>query len=243
MEIHFLAAEEISAWLPFASSPFFVEDYFGNRQLYPHTLPLKKEYRLLDQAIIRANIRRILFELAGEKRAQEALLTIGNYVTISNHGVTLEKDILHLVTDIREGVLIGLDGVEPSSTQFFKRVNDAEVFLCYALCLEGSDIAKERRPQRVTFTFGNGDKKVISFEPNTITWLQSEPNEEALLEFEFSGTTVNGKDHGSIPLVFGEAGLVIDARGRPFEKPDQALGGQAVMAKWLSSLNDIRFIK
>lgn len=243
MDITFLSAEEISCWLPFATSPFFVEDYFGNRQLYPTMIPLKTEYRLLDHAIIRARLRSLLQEVSVDKKKDETLLPLANYLTVSNHGVTLEKDLLRFVTDIRESILVALDGIEPSSTQFFKRHDNDEVFLCYALCLEGIDIAKEKRPQKVTLTYATGEKKEVRFEPNTITWLQGKPSQEVVMEFEFETAKIDGKDHGSVPVVFGEAGLVIDARGRPFDKPDTEQLGRAQMARWLASLQNIRFIE
>lgn len=243
MDIVFLSAEEISCWLPFASSPFFIEDYFGNRQLYPNMIPLKNEYRLLDQAIIRARLRTLLQEVTNDKKRDETLLSLANYLTVSNHGVTIEKDLLRFVTDIREAILVALDGIEPSSTHFFKRHGNDELVLCYALCLEETAIAKENRPQKITLVYPNGGKKEVRFEPNTVTWLQGKPNQEAVLEFEFDGAKIDGKDHGSIPIVFGEAGLVIDARGRPFDKPDPEQAGRAQMDKWLSSLRNVRFIE
>lgn len=242
MDLIYLPAEEITCWLPFASSPFYVEDYFGNRQLYPTMTPLKNEYQLLDLAIIRAQLRRMLQEKVVEGSTKDTLVSLANYVTISNHGVTIESDLLRYSKDIREAVLTILDGIEPSSTQFFKRVGQSENFICNALCLEGTQIAKEPRPQKILITFLTGEKKEVFVKPNTLTWLTSIPGDEALVEYDFNDATVSGKSSGSTSIIFGEAGFVVDTRGRPFEKPEDSLVGKAQIATWLGSLHDVRLI-
>ncbi len=246
MKFSYIPAEEIACWLPFSSSPFFIEDYFGNQALFPNTIPNTNEYRLLDLAILRAALRQSLNQSStkevngtGDKGVLSQSLVLPDLVTVENEGIIIEPHIFHYAKNAREAVLVALDGLEPSTTQFFRRQGNSTVYLGLALCIEGELHGNEDMAHdALTVQFITGEKQTVPLKPDTLHWVAGQSGKEAQIEFSFSKATLNRKQKGNMSVVFGEIGMVVDTRGRPFAKPQPTDQGKARVSAWIKTIED-----
>lgn len=236
-KISLLPANDIACWLPFTSSPFFVEDYFGNMQLYPMVVPAKNEYKLLHHAIIRARLRQLSQE-AKQKAEGTEPISFDQYVSVGNDGIVLTDILLQQSCDKRELVQVILDGLAPSSTYFMRQTNNQPRNVCWACCLEGVYTEGDTVQVRLE----NSKMYDIALKANQVLWLAMPEGTEAMLEYTLHKATVNGHKSGSVPFVFGEEGLVIDTRGRPLTAPDNTLAGHEQMKNWLAAINEVRLL-
>lgn len=240
MNPRFIAAHEISRWLPFTTSPFFVEDYYGNRTLYPQVVGTTKEYAYLEQAILRAILRKNVEEAVSTGNKKEELTTVGEYITITEKGIVINSTMFGQVVDPRDIAHIVLDGLEPSSTYIL--ASQPETVLCYALCLEGTAFSDQTKPEEITIT-ANGKKTILSISFDTLVWCMDQPGTEAIIDFSFHTASIDGKKNNSIPVVFGEVGLVIDSRGRPFDVPQDTSQGRERVKKWLGATAEVHLLQ
>lgn len=251
MLLSYLPAEQINRWLPVSASPFFVEDYWGNRQLYPMQIPTSHEYKLLDHAILRALLRTYVINMAEggtvAQRTPTATPTdhkhdISDFVTIKDYGIVIEPTITRLTSDDREAVQIILDGLEPSSTQIFKQVESQEQFLAYCISLEGEKLSRAASSETVTITVNKQNRHTVTLETDKIYWYMAAPGTPVDISYELQKATINDKRMGTISTMFGVCGLIIDTRGRPFAAPHDDVESHERVKKWLACLHTITML-
>lgn len=241
MEIFYLPASDIAPWVPFATSPYFIEDYLGNHILNSRIVPEANEYKMLDHAILRARLRYAAKNIDATQLEAAGAVVFSELVSVSDAGLVLLPALLKSVSDTKEAVQIILDGLEPSSTPIYSGEGDHAKFLCYAVCFEGEMGGQITTEETVKVLFATGRVVDIPVRPDSLTWCLADP-QEAHLEFNLVHATINSKKSDSLPIAFGEMGIIIDSRGRPFTPPDVNEDGRKRLERWLTAREAVRLL-
>lgn len=240
MDLSYLPASEITCWLPVATSPFFVEDYYGNRLLYPKTLPSTEQYRLLDLAILRAQLRRLAAGQSEQAKlpdrkdqaATPTPMEVPGYFSVTEQGITIENNISRYCTDAKEVIAVLLDALEPSTTQFFLQKDQITSYLGFAVCLEGEVGPLDGHHLSFQVTSESGKHVMLKIVPNDLVWCSWASQEEIIVSFRLTKARILGQHKGSVTIPWSSTGFVIDTRGRPFTVPDDSPQGKAKLLHW-----------
>jgi len=250
--------EEIQRWIPMEVSPDYVRDYIFNKQIYPASLPVSAEDLAIEQALARQAIRKALS--AAESGFSKKIGRSGKGMLPWFEPIVATGSVLTKAPSVGHSLLTLLDAVQPTSITTFVldqhnlaaalgaaaainpylsvQVLESSAFLSLATVI--SPIAKVRPGTpilRLRVTFESGDETSLDIKQGTLEALPIPLGEVARLRLQplhRSDVGMGGPGRGgSVRVVGGILGVVIDARGRPTPLPKDATRRQDLYKKWL----------
>ena len=241
---------EINKWLPFLVSPLEIEDFLGNRELYPVSLPLTEKGSYLAAASLRYWLKETSAETPrktprnfGESRGKlkktkdtekKLVLTSRFLAAVPNVGLALllavdacqPRQILEIYAEkIQESGQKRL-GQRPESDQ--RRLGQRPEKLGTVISLTEVD-KKKKTLGKVVFSLGK--KQVLEIKPEEIIHILVDKDTELKLDFHLRAAKVLGKTKTRISVSGGKVGVVIDSRGRPIE-PGEGEEGWEKIKRW-----------
>jgi hypothetical protein len=252
---------EIQRWIPMEVSPDYIRDYVFNKQIYPASIPFSVEDLAIEQALARHAIRKALSKAQGgfpKKIGRSSSGMLPWFEPIVATGSVLNK-----APSVGHSLLTLLDAVQPTSitTMVLDQHNlaaplgaaatinpflsvqvlESSAFLSLATVI--TPIAKVRPGTpilRLKVTYDSGDETSLDIKQGTLEALPIPMGEAARLRLQplhRSDVGMGGPGRGgSVRVVGGILGVVIDARGRPTMLPKDATRRQDLYKKWLWTL-------
>jgi hypothetical protein len=235
-----LNLENVLRWLPFAATDDDLWNYAYNKILMPTTVPQTMRDLMIEQAIAREIVRYLVngardswrgISESGRLPAFHPIILAGATLTDTPHpGITamlmldaLELEGVHnLYIDpyAMIAVLGAIAYADPTVTvQTFE--HNGLVNLGTAFCATGRVRGRSQRPaMKIQITLESGrtvEKKLL---PGEI-WAAplSSGQEVQVIVRAGRGMKINGKRRIKQTVTAGNAGLIFDARGRPFAPP------------------------
>ncbi len=252
---------EIQRWIPMEISPDYIQDYIFNKQIYPASLPVSAEDLAIEQALARQAIRKALS--AAQGGFSKKIGRSGPEMLPWFEPIVATGSVLNKAPSVGHSLLTLLDAVQPTSITTLVldqhnlaaplgaaaainpylsvQVLESSAFLSLATVI--TPIAKVRPGTpilRMKVTYDSGDETSLDIKQGTLEALPIPLGEAARLRLQplhRSDVGMGGPGRGgSVRVVGGILGVVIDARGRPTLLPKDPTRRQDLYKKWLWTL-------
>jgi hypothetical protein len=253
--------EEILRWIPMEVSQDYIRDYIFNKQIYPASLPVSAEDLAIEQALARQAIRKALS--AAESGFSNKISRSRTGMLPWFEPIVATGSVLTKAPSVGHSLLTLLDAVQPTSITTLVldqhnlaaplgaaaainpylsvQVLESSAFLSLATVI--TPIAKARPGTpilRLRVTYDSGDETSLDIKQGTLEALPIPMGEAARLKLQplhNSDVGMGGPGRGgSVRVVGGILGVVIDARGRPTLLPKDTTRRQDLYKKWLWTL-------
>lgn len=253
--------DEIMRWVPMEVSPDYVQDYIFNKQIYPGSLPVSVEDLAIEQALARQAIRKSI--AAAQSGFSKQIGRSGPGMLPWFEPIVATGSVLNKAPSVGHSLLTLLDAVQPTSITTFVldqhnlaaplgaaaainpylsvQVLESSAFLSLATVI--TPIARVRPGTpilRLKVVYESGDETSMDIKQGTLEALPIPMGEAARLRLQplhRSDVGMGGPGRGgSVRVVGGTLGVVIDARGRPTLLPKDATRRQDLYKKWLWTL-------
>lgn len=253
--------EEIQRWIPMEVSPDYIRDYIFNKQIYPASLPASAEDLAIEQALARQAIRKALF--AAESGFSKKIGRSGTGMLPWFEPIVATGSVLNKAPSVGHSLLTLLDAVQPTSITTLVldqhnlaaplgaaaainpylsvQVLESSAFLNLATVISPVARARPGTPiLRLRVIYESGDETSLDIKQGTLEALPIPLGEAARLRLQplhRSDVGMGGPGRGgSVRVVGGILGVVIDARGRPTPLPKDTTRRQDLYKKWLWTL-------
>ena len=252
---------EIQRWIPMDVSPDYIRDYIHNKQIYPASLPVSVEDLAIEQALARQAIRKAI--AAAQSGFPKKIGRSGSGMLPWFEPILATGSVLNKAPSVGHSLLTLLDAVQPTSITTLVldqhnlaaplgaaaavnpylsvQVLESSAFLSLATVI--TPIARVRPGTpilRLKVTYESGDETSLDIKQGTLEALPIPMGEAARLRLQplhRSDVGMGGPGRGgSVRVVGGILGVVIDARGRPTPLPKDATRRQDLYKKWLWTL-------
>jgi hypothetical protein len=253
--------DELMQWLPVEVSEDYVRDYVYNKATYPASLPVTHEDLSIELALARQAIRSGL-SLAGQSfpRAKgraglgvlpwfEPILAAGSVLT---HAPSLAHTLLVLLDAIQPAGIttLVLDQSNLSSALgaassinpiLSVQILESSAFLNLATVVSPVSQARPGTPVlRVRVTYESGEETSFDVKQGSLEAMPLPLGQSArlrLLPLHRADVGMGGPGRGgSVRVVGGALGVVIDGRGRPLQIPTDFGRRRDLYRKWLWTL-------
>jgi hypothetical protein len=253
--------DEIMRWIPVEVSQDYIQDYIYNKQIHPASVPVSDEDLAIEQALARQAIRKAL-SAAENGFSNFSRLARKNLLPWFEPIVATGSVLTRAPTN-GQSLLTLLDAVQPASITTFVldqhnlaaplgaaavinpflsvQVLESSAFLSLATVI--TPIARVRGGTpilRLRVTYESGDETSLDIKQGALEALPIPMGEAARLRLQplhRSDVGMGGPGRGgSVRVVGGILGVVIDARGRPPRLPKDAARRQDLYKKWLWTL-------
>jgi hypothetical protein len=254
-------SDEILRWIPLEVGEDYLRDYIYNKKIHPASIPVSTEDLAIEQAIARQAIRSALF--AAEpgfpkniKRSRvgtlpwfEPIVATGSVLTrapsAGNSLLTLidavqPTSITTLVLD-QSNLAAPLGAAAPVNPILAVQVLESSAFLSLATVISPISNTRPGTPiLRLRVTYESGDETSFDIKQGTLEALPIPLGESARIRLQplhRADVGMGGPGRGgSVRVVGGILGVVIDARGRPLRLPRDTSRRQEIYKKWLWTL-------
>jgi len=253
--------EDIQRWIPMEVSPDYIRDYIFNKQIYPASLPASAEDLAIEQALARQAIRKALF--AAESGFSKKIGRSGTGTLPWFEPIVATGSVLNKAPSVGHSLLTLLDAVQPTSITTLVldqhnlaaplgaaaainpylsvQVLESSAFLSLATVISPVARARPGTPiLRLRVIYESGDETSLDIKQGTLEALPIPLGEAARLRLQplhRSDVGMGGPGRGgSVRVVGGILGVVIDARGRPTLLPKDTTRRQDLYKKWLWTL-------
>ena len=253
--------DEIMRWIPMEVSSDYVQDYIYNKQIYPGSLPVSVEDLAIEQALARQAIRKSI--VAAQSGFSKQIGRSGPGMLPWFEPIVATGSVLNKAPSVGHSLLTLLDAVQPTSITTLVldqhnlaaplgaaaainpylsvQVLESSAFLSLATVI--TPIARVRTGTpilRLKVIYESGDETSMDIKQGTLEALPIPMGEAARLRLQplhRSDVGMGGPGRGgSVRVVGGILGVVIDARGRPTPLPKDATRRQDLYKKWLWTL-------
>jgi uncharacterized protein (TIGR01319 family) len=254
--------ESISCWLPQEVSADYVRDYIYNKTLFPASLPVTVEDQAIEQALARQAIRAALIKVAaGFPKEQVAQLRSGLLPPMEP--VLASGSVLANAPSLGQSLLLLLDAVQPVGVTtmvldqhslmaplgaaavvnpvLVVQVLESSTFMNLATVISPVADARPGTPiLRLRLSYESGEEMSVDIKQGALEALPVPPGQPARLRLQplhraDAGMGGPGRG-GSVRVIGGALGVVIDARGRPLRLPEDAGRRRELFKKWLWTL-------
>jgi len=255
------SSEEIQRWIPLEVGDDYIRDYVFNKRIYPASIPVSKEDLAIEQALARQAIRSAIFTAAAgfPKRIGrsgegllpwfEPILATGSVLTQApspgNSLLTLldaaqPTSITTLVLD-QSNLAAPLGAAATINPTLAVQVLESSAFLSLATVITPISSARPGTPiLRLRVTYESGDETSFDIKQGTLEALPIPMGEAARLHLQplhRAEVGMGGPGRGgSVRVVGGMLGVIIDARGRPLRLPRDVGRRHDLYKKWLWTL-------
>ncbi len=252
----------VARWIPFEISAEDLFDYIHNRSLYPNSLPATPEEMAIDQALTREILRRALFLARRGFPAEasrptadmlpwfEPIVATGNLLSQSN---LRGQNLLTLLDGVQPGgvttVVIDQNNLSPalgaaaaSNPILTVQVLESGTFLNVGTVIAPVGRARPGTPVlRARLVYEDSSEVKAEVNQGAIEVMKLQPGRSARLHLQplqrhDIGMGGPGRG-GSLKVVGGALGIVLDGRGRPLRLPVDAEERFETLNQWNWSLS------
>jgi hypothetical protein len=249
---------EVINWLPLHVTEDYVADYLANKLLYPASVPASLEDLAIEQAVARLVLRQALRQMAQRSSSFGYSAAVG--LTTQYEPILASGSILTQAPTYGQVLLMLLDALQPAGITTFVldqnnmlpalgaaasvntilpvQVLESGAFLNLGTVISPISNARYGSPiLRVRLVNPDGAESRAEIKQGTLTVLPVPQGQKAHIHLEPLHRTDVGMNHpgqgGSLSIVGGVFGAVIDARGRPLVLPKDAPRRREMIKKWL----------
>jgi hypothetical protein len=253
--------EDIQRWIPLEVGEEYIRDYIFNKKIHPASLPVSIEDLAIEQALARQAIRRAIF--AAEDGFPKKIGRSGIGMLPWFEPILATGSVLTKAPSAGQSLLTLLDAVQPTSITTIVldqsnlaaalgaaapinpclsvQVLESSAFLSLATVITPISNTRPGTPiLRLHVTYESGDETSFDIKQGTLEALPIPMGEAAKLRLQplhRSDVGMGGLGRGgSVRVVAGVLGVVIDARGRPIRLPRDPSRRQDLYKKWLWTL-------
>lgn len=253
--------EDIQRWIPLEVGEEYIRDYIFNKKIHPASLPVSIEDLAIEQALARQAIRRAIF--AAEDGFPKKIGRSGIGMLPWFEPILATGSVLTKAPSAGQSLLTLLDAVQPTSITTIVldqsnlaaalgaaapinpclsvQVLESSAFLSLATVITPISNTRPGTPiLRLHVTYESGDETSFDIKQGTLEALPIPMGEAAKLRLQplhRSDVGMGGLGRGgSVRVVGGVLGVVIDARGRPIRLPRDPSRRQDLYKKWLWTL-------
>jgi hypothetical protein len=252
---------QIMRWLPIEVGEDYVRDYIQNKSLYPGSLPVTTEDLVIEYTLARQVIRSGVLQAshrfpksAGRSRPGmlpwfEPIVACGS---VLSNAPTYAQTLLTLLDSLQptgvttlvldqnnlSAALGAAAGINPVLAV---QVLESSTFLSLATVISPVTSARPGTPiLRLRVTYESGDETSLDIKQGSLEALPLPLGQSARLRLQplqRADVGLGGPGHGgSVRVVGGALGVVIDARGRPLRIPEDIGRRRDLFKKWLWTL-------
>jgi hypothetical protein len=256
-----LTVDEVINWLPIHVTEDYVSDYLYNKPLYPASIPTTLEDLAIEQAIARLVIRQALRQTALRYPNFGYNPTVG--LTTQYEPILVGGSILNQAPTYGQAMLMLLDAIQPAGITTFVldqnnllpvlgaassvnsilpvQVLESGAFLNLGTVISPVSTVKYGTPiLHARLVNADGVETRIEVKQGTLTLLPVPQGQKARIHLEPLHRTDVGMNRpgqgGSLTIVGGVFGAVIDGRGRPLVLPKDTPRRREMIKKWLWKL-------
>lgn len=256
-----VSVSQIARWLPVEVSENYLTDYIYNKSIHPGSIPVTPEDLAIELALARQVIRSGLAltstnfpkstHRSGESQWPmfEPILAAGSVLT---HAPTPGHSLLTLLDSLQpvgvttmvldqSNLTAPLGAVARLNPVLVVQVLESSAFLSLATVISPAAHARPGTPiLRLRVTYESGDETSFEIKQGTLEALPLPMGQSARLRLQplhRADVGMGGPGRGgSVRVVGGVLGVVIDARGRPLRLPEEAGRRRDLYKKWLWTL-------
>jgi hypothetical protein len=253
--------DDIQRWIPLEVGEDYIRDYIYNKGIYPTSIPISTEDLAIEQALARQAIRRAIF--AAEDSFPKKITRSGSGMLPWFEPILATGSVLTKAPSVGHSLLTILDAVQPTSITTIVldqsnlaaaigaaapinpylsvQVLESSAFLSLATVVAPISNTRPGTPiLRLRVTYESGDETSFDIKQGTLEALPIPMGEAARLHLQplhRSDVGLGGPGRsGSVRVVGGVLGVVVDARGRPIRMPRDTTRRQDLYKKWLWTL-------
>jgi len=256
-----ISIEKIARWLPIEISHAKIRDYLYNKSPYPKSLPSSSEEMFLEQAITRQILRTALNDALPKFHASannEAAMLLPAFEPIMVSGRAFTN-----APTLGQSLLMVLDGIQPTgiTTLVLDQNNiaaslgvastlnplipvqilESNTFVNLGTIISPVGFAHQGTSiLRVNTALGDGSETQIDVKYGTIEVISVPQGQRATLQLRplhrFDIGMGGPGRGGSVKVVGGALGVIIDARGRPLVLPSESKLRREAIQRWLRTL-------
>jgi MutL protein len=252
---------EITRWLHLEIPDSYVRQYLFNKALYPGSLPATDEDLAVEQSLARQAIRLSFEETISGSNGNE--LQFGSGVQPWFEPVVASGSVLTRAPTHAQSLLLLLDGLQPTGVTTLvldqnhlapalgaaaainpiltSQVLDSSTFLNLGTVVSPVGEARPGTPiLRMRMKYEGGNETSLEVKMGTVEMLHLPIGQPAQLHLQplhrFDVGMGGAGRGGSLRVVGGALGVVIDARGRPIQLPADPAKRRETINKWRWSI-------
>jgi uncharacterized protein (TIGR01319 family) len=252
---------DVLRWLPFHVSEEYVKDYALHKSLHPASVPATAEDLAVEQALAREAIRLALRKTAqlsqdgaftsagGLKKYFEPIVASGAVLARAptrGQAMLMLLDALQpvgvttIVLD-QNNLAPALGAAAPVNSMLPVQILESGAFLNLGTVISpASDVHYGTPVLRIHIAYDEGDENRLEVKQGHLGAIPLALGQKAKITLEPMHRTDVGMGRpgrgGSVKVVGGILGLIIDARGRPLGLPADAPRRREMVKKWLWTL-------
>ncbi len=248
---------QITRWLPLEVDPDYIRDYIYNKTIHPACLPVSAEELAIEQAITRQVIRKGI-TLASVDFSKKLTQT-GAELLPDFEPIVAAGSVLANAPSLGNSLLMLLDGLQPTgittivldqnhlvaSLGVAAKINpilavqvlESSTFYSLATVISPISLTRPGTPiLRLRVTYESGDETSFDVKQGTLESLPLPLGQSAHIHLHPLNRSDVGMGEpgrgGSVRVVGGALGVVIDARGRPLRLPEDAGRRRDLFRRW-----------
>jgi hypothetical protein len=253
--------DDIMRWLTSEKTADQVRDYLVNRSFYPGTIPVTLDELDLELAVLRVLLRKAIKAYA--KRWPDTLQIGGETLIAPVEPILITGDLLSKLQDPAICALMILDGLQPTGVTTLiedrnriaaalgsaaalnplltVQVLDTSSFLHLGTVISPVGRARPGTPiLKLKMTYPSGHESVLEVKQGALETLPLPSGQSANIQLQplhrFDvGMGAPGRG-GGLKVTGGALGVIVDARGRPFQYPTDLNRRRELVKKWLWTL-------
>ena len=253
--------EEISQWLHMDIPPVYLRDYIYNKSVRPDSLPYTQEDLAIEQALarvaMRTGVRRVM------PGFPNSVASSGTGLLPWLEPILATGSVLTQAPSLAQTMLMLLDGLQPTgittivldqnhlaaalgaaaarNTILAVQVLDSNTFLYLGTVIAPVGVARFGTPiLKVKMVYESGHETTLEVKQGGLEVLPLPVGQTARLHLQplhrFDVGMGGPGRSGKLGVHGGALGVVIDARGRPLNLPDQPARRYELFKRWLWAL-------
>jgi hypothetical protein len=241
--------ETVRAWIPLGIDDAVIENYLANKSLFSEMIPTTNEELMIEQAVTKAILQGIAKQLTFPWTEVDLLVVTGSVLTqapIAAQTVSMVLDglaplgTIQLIAD-QALVLMACGGAfEAWSPKDYRigrsMLHQALVPLGTLVGLD-TDPTGNQRLAKVTLNLGLDQDQVLEVKAGDILQLPLPADDQGVLQVVGGAHSQTVKQAVEQHAVGGEAGLIIDGRGRPLTLSPNDNERRSQLVQWDRQLN------
>jgi len=256
-----LRLDEVTRWLPLEIEDETVRDYLFNRALSPASLPVTAEELAIEQALTRQLMQLAVRQAAGGFLARAVQPEAGLLPWFEP--IIATGSVLTKAPNLAQTLMMLLDGLQPTGTTtlvldqnhlsaalgaaaainpiLVAQVLDSNSYLYLGTVISPIGNARPGTPVlRLKITYENNHEANLDIKQGALELLPLPSGQTARLHLQplhRYDVGMGGPGRGGrLNIHGGVFGVIIDARGRPLQLPDEAGRRREQLKKWLWTL-------
>jgi hypothetical protein len=259
--LHQISIADIKRWFIVNVSDDYVQDYIYNKAIYPASLPVSKDELMIEQALVREVVRHAVAQVTKQypqtaKRIRPDLLPWFEPIVVTGSAFTNAPSLGHCL-------LMLLDALQPSGVTtlvldhnrlaaplgaaanlnpvLVVQILETSTFTSLGTVISPIAAVRPGVPiLRLRIIYDSGEETDVEVKQGTIEMLPLPQGQSANLQLRplhRADVGMGGPGRGgTVRVVGGALGVVIDGRGRPLYLPDDISRRRELMRKWLWTL-------